>query len=151
MVDFLSDPSVNHFTGVYRGDGINHENRPLQSSFTGEPILGGKAFRIHFVAHDSEGEVLHEEDTVLTADHKMYNFSTGTGATVLERAKTPSGEMADSQMLWQFTAGNLDDPKSTRMRVTLRKAGQDVLEYCHEWAAPGDVLTPRASVVLKRY
>jgi hypothetical protein len=147
--------ALSEFTGVFRGDGVNHEKVAFLSQFTGEPILGGRAFRIQLVANNSESQVLYEEEATLWPEEgdqlKMYNFNTITGLTVLERVPEPQGVNGDSKALLQFATPNLGETDKLRLRVTLRKAGSNSLEYLYEWGMPGKAFEPKTTMVLKRY
>lgn len=156
MAKFFDDPNVAEFTGVFRGDGVNHDKQSVQAQWTGEPILSGQAFRIHLVAHNVEGSVLHEEETIISPDGpggtlKMFNFNSNSVLTVMEHCRQPDGANADNSTIWQFSTNNLEDPNAFRMRVTLKRAGgKGAIEYTYEWAMPGGNFKPRSSLVLKR-
>lgn len=150
---FFSDSKVNEFSGVFRGEGISDANEPIQAQFTGEPILGGQAFRIQFCTNNTDDQVLHEEETVLSADGmngelKMFNFNTATGLTILNHSS--EGGSTDKPE-WQFSAGNFSDMNSLRMKVVLKKIGADTLEYTSELGLPGTEMKPRSAAVLKKY
>ena len=155
MGQYFSDTGAREFCGVFRGDGVNHDKGAFQGQFTGEAILGGQALRIQFVAHDSEGKVLHEEETVVSPDSqsgplKMFSFNTRTGLTVLSQILEPEGPNADKQTLFPFATDGLEDDTRFRMRTTLKRLDSGTLEFAQEWALPGGELIPRSSVVLKR-
>ncbi|MEW6056910.1 MAG: hypothetical protein AB1540_09875 [Bdellovibrionota bacterium] len=142
-------------TGVFKGDGIHNERQAIQARLIGEAILGGQAFQIHLIAHDASGDIVHEEQTIVSAASEgkqlqMFNFNTSNRVAVLEHVTAPEGEYADGQTLWQFASKDLTDANRVRMRVTLRRLNSNTLEYNYEQGLPGMVLQPLTSVVLSR-
>jgi hypothetical protein len=147
----LNESEARCFTGVFRGDGVSSEQKAFQSQFTGELVLGGKGFRIQCVAHDSEGQVVDEEEAMLWPEtdgaFSMHHFSTALGRALLKH----NSEDAQNGIHWQFTTGDWSDTGVFRMRVALRKLADGEMEYLREWAMPGQVDVQRSSTLLKRY
>ncbi len=140
-------------TGVYTGEGINHQNQKFQAEFSIEPVLAGRAARIHYRAKGFDGSLYHEEVSTIapTWDEKLIlnNLNTnmpGTTAHVFTRRQAELGAKEG----FVFNFNDPTDVRVFREEICLSLYANGDLGYRYSWGMPGSDFGFRSSVRLKR-
>lgn len=140
-------------TGEYEGVGINHENQKFLAFFRLEPLLEGKAIRIHYKATGLDDTVYHEEiSTIAPSEDQslaLYNLNTDTPALLVHKLKEFKPELGAKEGL-VFTYNDPEDRQFFREEIHLGFYANGDLSYRYSWGMPKGDFGFRSSVRLKR-
>lgn len=141
-------------TGSYGGEGLNHENQKFRAQFSIEPLLGGRAARIHYKATGlDDGQVYHEEISIIapTLDEKLVlqNLNTNMPGITTHLFTKRQAELGAKEG-FVFNFNDSTDERQFREEICLSLYANGDLGYRYSWGLPGSDFGFRSSVRLKR-
>jgi hypothetical protein len=139
-------------TGLYVGEGLNHEGEKFQARFLLEPQLDDSLIELRFRAEDSE-QAFHEERTWISEDLAqpglcLWTVSTNTpGVLRLPLVElTQDGSYSTRAV---FRLGDPDDQSRFREEITLAVRHDGGIEYVYAWAVPHEKFAVRSRCLLR--
>ena len=150
-MDELS-PLLRSYYGIYVGEGINHEGEKFKAEFTIFPLVGANSFSIEFRAEGMQGELFHEEKTVLASSTSdiptLYVVSTNHPALFPHELQRMTFSEEGSEFIFAFNKA--EDSQVFREEVTLSLNHKGKIGYKYAWAPPGGIFQERSSVLMEK-
>lgn len=147
-IDYLAQKS-----GVYSGEGVNHEGEPFVADLNLKMIAAGNGAQISFRARDGE-LTFHEERTWIARDllHDrigLWTISNNTpGVLWLELRADGWAEGVERQ--FRFGVGDPKHLEGFREEISIDFMIDGTLEYRYAWGTPGEEFGPRSRATLHR-
>ncbi|HRK07450.1 MAG TPA: hypothetical protein PLZ57_06745 [Pseudobdellovibrionaceae bacterium] len=139
-------------TGLYRGEGLNHEGESFQARFLLEAQLDDSLIELRFRAEDTE-QAFHEERTWISEDLAqpglcLWTVSTNTpGVLRLPLVElTQDGSYSTRAV---FRLGDPEDMSRFREEITLALRHDGGIEYVYAWAVPHEKFAVRSRCLLR--
>ncbi|MCB0390102.1 MAG: hypothetical protein KDD58_02370 [Bdellovibrionales bacterium] len=139
------------YTGKFEGAGLNHD----QEKFTGILVLSsavnGKGVAINFTAKGDNGEIFHEEQTLI-APNESHSWSLWTLNNNVPYAyehhfiEVPKAEGA--KVSFGFAHNNLEDANKFRETIVIDLYESGDIGYRYAWGLPGAEFKERSGLML---
>lgn len=138
--------------GQYVGEGLNHEGQKFKGTFAIEPTLGGRGFRVSFLANGVDGTVYHQEDSLIAPSLReectLWNFNTNTPGLVPHELS--ASEETPEFTRFVFSFGVPSDKNSFRDAVALTLWKDSHASYVYSWGLPGGEFAERSGAKMER-
>lgn len=133
------------------GTGINHENQKFTGTFIASPVVGGKGLQVYFKAQGLNGEIFHEETSLLGPgfDGKptLFVLSNNHPGVTPHSLKTMD-QTADTQK-YIFGFGDVANKNSFREEIALTVWSTGAVEYKYSWGLPGGEFQERSGAKME--
>mgnify|MGYP005649090357 CR=1 FL=1 len=138
--------------GHYRGEGKNHDDQTFIGRLELSPIIRGLGVQIAFSATGLDGEVYHEEVTLVAPGQSgepslVTLCSNAPGLLTLPIRTLGTGE--DDETTAVFGLGAREDLDAFRMEIAFDLWPGGDMTYRFGWGLPGDSFEPRSSVRMR--
>jgi hypothetical protein len=135
----------------FRGEGVNHENEAFAGSLKVQPLEGGRAVLLSYVATLRSGEVAHSESTLLSTGQDgnlcLWPVMSELPAVVPHVALPPQ-DTAPGELVVVFASGPREQREAFREEITIQLQTQGGLLYAHAWGLPGGAFEARSSCLM---
>lgn len=147
MKQFFSD--LSNACGLYKGQGLNHENQTFTGEFNLKSLLGGKGFSIRFTARGADGSIFHREESTIapamTEKLTLWNFNSNTPALIAHELRSTNLK-PNCKACFIFGFNDVNDMNSFREEVALDIWNNGDVSYTYSWAMPGQEFKERSGV-----
>lgn len=141
------------FKGNYIGQGINHDNQEFKGALEISPLINGKGISIRFKAQGIDGEVYHEEETIIAPDDEggFSLWTLNSNALMMYRhIYKESIPKRDSLSTLKFQYNQPDDASKFREIIELDLHKNGKIGYHYSWGMPGGDFKERSGLNLSK-
>jgi hypothetical protein len=129
------------------GAGINHEGQEFTGTLRATTVFNGAGASLHFKATGREGEVFHEEASLIGPDHEgkpsLFVLSTNHPFVMPHQLKHQARDLDGERFV--FSAGDMTNKAIFREEITLKIFQDGSVEYSYAWGMPGGEFAERST------
>lgn len=154
-------------TGLYRGSGVNHDNKEFQAELEMKNVVDNKGISIKYKAVGTEGVEFNKETTLYNIDTILYNEECtlicydSDNKLSLWTLNNNIGNMARFDLRRQrsvsskhhifiFGFGEIEDETVFREEITIELWENGDLSYNYSWGESGGLFLSRSTVRMKK-
>lgn len=141
--------TLSKLEGHYTGFGINHDQQEFKGELFLKPIINSSGIEIVFIATGNNGEIYHEEKTLIATDdqQKPAMWSLNSNAPMLFKFEVRANN--ESEIV--FGLNDPQDRSKFREEIKLEIINNDQIGYHYSWGLPDGDFQYRSGLTMKKF